>query len=167
MEYYRIRLSVGKHLSLCAITWITSLLLEQTKRAEIILFQTAVVIVILSIFMRPICKPEGLRSISARMRFYFGLALGLGIFHGRIADFKIGGEEIPIVLPRLSFLVALPACTVLMYAAARLRRDKFVFSKTLGGSGQAPMELVVPGSNNQWSSGNNNAYYDLDEDEVL
>lgn len=100
------------------------------------------------------------------MRFYIGLALGLSILHGRIAHFEIGDEEDPLILPRLSFLIALPTCTALMYAAAGIRKDKFVFSKTLGGSGQAPMELVVPGSNNQWLSGNNNAYYDLDEEEI-
>lgn len=101
------------------------------------------------------------------MRFYIGLALGLSILHGEIAHFQISNGEVPIILPRLSFLIALPTCTVLMYAAASFRKDKLVFSKTLGGSGQAPMELVVPGSNDQWLSGNNNAYYDLDEDEML
>lgn len=142
-------------------------MLEQIERAGIILIlvQSALAIAILFIIMRPICKPEGLRSISARMRFYIGLALGLSVLHGRVAHFIDG--VVPIIIPRLSFLVALPICTVLMYAAAGFRKDKLVFSKTLGGSGQAPMELVVPGSNDRWVSDNNNAYYDLDEDEML
>lgn len=168
MEYSRIRSSVDKHLILCGIAWIVSLL-EQAEREEImiILPQAAVGIVILFIVMRPICNPEGLRSISARMRFYIGFALGLSILHGTVAHFQDRDEEVPIIIPRLSFLVAFPTFTVLMYAAASFRKDKLVFSKTLGGSGQAPMELVVPGSNNRWLSANSNAYYDLDEDEML
>lgn len=140
------------------ISWV-----EDSRKDEIAFSQTTVGLAISLIFMRPICKTEGPRSLSARMHFYIGLALGLTLFHGRVAH--IG--DFPLIIPRLSFLVALPTCTALIYAVASFRKDRLVFSKTLGGSGQAPMELVVPGSNNQGLSGNDNAYYDLDEEDEV
>ncbi|KAH6656261.1 hypothetical protein BKA67DRAFT_672015 [Truncatella angustata] len=166
-ERYGSRRAVPVVLIALMVATTVSLLVQPERFSWALLVQQFLVLVVLSCLMYPICKSDGFRSVSARIRVYLGLTVAVCLFSGEIDYWQLDGEtRVSFICPRFSLAMPPLALTTVIYAVALMRGDDFVLSKTLAGrqfTPAAPMNLYVSGGDNRLPSGRDEVYRDMED----
>ena len=89
-------------------------------------------------------------SNGARVCFYLGYALACSIYVGNGYYRLIPGTSIWVPVYRMNVACVLAILTACLYLLAWVVGHKYVFGRTLGGSGVEPIDLTLPGPGPQY-----------------
>jgi hypothetical protein len=81
----------------------------------------------------------------ARFGFYLAYAISCSQVVGFARYYHLPGWSIPVPVWRMNIAVVFCIITSVLYLLACLLGHKYVFGRTLGGSGVEPMDLTLPG----------------------
>lgn len=88
----------------------------------------------------------------ARVGFYLTYTIACSQVIGRplYRSLPVGTTYISILVWRFNIAVAFSLITASLYLLAHILRHRYVFGRTLGGSGIEPIDLTLPGSGPQY-----------------